>query len=256
MIKEKLSKTPILITLSFILSVFSLSASAAVGSVPAGLQNFNVSFTDCTESIGVGLAPTANVQELVPAEFIPVGIGQPVTPLVVRTSQCSISVNGQNARVGEIVQIGPVIVPPDFTGDINNYTIFYYTSDIRLALRLNFAGVNAQFVPTIGYHKGADNSFTVNVPLPGNPRFRLNGSVAPSPQPAGSFTANWWQKTWNGTVKMKTEVPMIKIGGANLLLTTNPNNALGELIGGDTFGFPIVQQFNVFSAAQMTVTTQ
>jgi hypothetical protein len=40
-----------------------------------------------------------------------------------------------------------VIVPPDFTGDINNYTLFYYTSDAKLAHHLTKLGVNIQHVP-------------------------------------------------------------------------------------------------------------
>lgn len=246
---------PFLIIVTICILALAAFANGSANAPEFQLQNFNVSFANCTESIGVGLAPTANVQAVVPADFIPVGIGQPVTPLVVRTSRCSISVNGQNARVGEIVQIGAVIVPPDGTGDINNYTIFYYTSDLRLALRLNLAGVSAQFTPTIDYDRGGNNSFSVNVPFPANPRFRLNGTVTPSPQPAGSFTANWWQKTWWGTVKMKTAVPVIKIGGANLVLTTNGQSQLGQLIGGDSLGFPIIQQVNTFASATMTVST-
>lgn len=217
-------------------------------------QDFQVNFTNCIESIGVGLAPTANIRPLVPAEFILAGDGQPVTPLVVRTARCSTSVGGNASNVAEIVQIGPVIIPPDGTGDINNYTLLYYTSDLRLALRLLLSGVGAQFVPTIDYHKGSDNSFSVRVPLPGIPRFTVSGTVTPSTQPAGSFVANWWQKTYRGNVKMNTNVPVIKIGGANLTLNTNANGILGQIIGGDTLGFPIIQQFNSFANAQMNVT--
>jgi hypothetical protein len=218
-------------------------------------QDFQVSFTGCLESIGVGLIPTANARLFVPAEFILAGDGQSVTPLVVRTARCSVSVGGNGSNVSEIVQIGAVIVPPDGTGDINNYTMFYYTSDLRLALRLLLSGVSAEFVPTIDYHKGNDNSFSVRVPLPGIPRLTVNGTVSPSPQPSGSFVANWWQKTSRGNVKMSTNVPVIKIGGANLTLNTNPNGLLGQIIGGNTLGFPIIQQFNTFANAQMNVTT-
>jgi len=218
-------------------------------------QDFQVNFSDCIESIGVGLVPTPNVRPFVPAEFILAGDGQPVTPLVVRTARCSISVSGNDSRVGEIVQTGAVIVPPDGTGDINNYTLFYYTSDLRLALRLLLSGVGAQFVPTIDYHKRNDNSFSVRVPVPGIPRLTISGTVTPSSQPAGSFVANWWQKTFSGNVKMNTNVPIIKIGGANLTLNTNTNSILGQIIVGDTLNFPVIQQFNSFANAQMNITS-
>jgi hypothetical protein len=216
--------------------------------------DFQVNFSNCVESIGVGLVPTNNAQQYIPAGFILVGAGQPVTPLVVRTAKCAITFNNQT-RIGEIVQIGAVIVPPDGTGDINNYTFFYYTDDLRLASRLFLTGVPAQFVPIIDYQQGADNSFSVRVPLPGIPHFTVSGTVMPSPNPAGSFTANWWRKSLRGRVKMNTNVPVINIGGANLELKSNPNGLLGQIIGGETLGFPAVQQFNSFANAQMNVST-
>jgi hypothetical protein len=98
--------------------------SEAASVSPDGSANFPVEFTDCVESIGVTLVPTALARACVPAQFILVGEGQPVTPLVVRTASCrGISVSGHEPKAGEIVHIGLVIVPPDGTGDINNYTI-------------------------------------------------------------------------------------------------------------------------------------
>ena len=244
---------------------FAVSIMAMIGSAvrthAQTPQSFNqspgfaVEFTNCVESIGVTLVPTASARAYVPNQFILAGEGQPVTPLVVRTARCGgIATAGNGSGTGEIVQIGAVIVPPDFTGDINNYTIWYYTTDIRLALRLILAGVSAQWVPTIDYeYHSPANSFDVRVPLPGIPRLALSGTVAPSPQPAGSFVANWWQTTAGGSIKMSTNVPVINIGGADLTMTTNQHGPLGQLIGGSSTGFPIIQQFNTFGAAHMQV---
>ena len=219
----------------------------------ASSQHADVEFTDCIESIGVGLVATEAARALVPARFTLAGEGQPVTPLVVRTSDCGgISVEGRRARAGTIVQIGAVIVPPDFTGDINNYTILYYTSDVGLAILLNLAGVTAQYVPNLtdDYDAG---QLHVRVPRPGRPVLSVDGQVGASPVPTGSFRANWWQSARHGVVKMDTNVPVIAIGTANLMLTTNPRGPLGELIGGGSIGFPILQQFNLFSNAHMEV---
>lgn len=217
---------------------------------------FAVEFTDCVESIGVTLVPTASARAYVPQSFILAGEGQPVTPLVVRTAHCrGIATDGHGPRAGDIVQIGAVIVPPDFTGDINNYAIWYYTTDLRLALQLLQAGVRAQYVPTIDYDYDAqDNTLHVRVPLPGLPRFVLSGNVTPSPQPAGSFVANWWQTAHGSTTKMSTSVPVINVGGADLILTTSPHGPLGQLVGSSSTGFPIIQQFNTFASAEMQVT--
>jgi hypothetical protein len=180
-----------------------------------------------------------------------------VTPLVVRTARCGIAIDGGRARHGEIVQVGAVIVPPDFSGDMNNYTIWYETSDLYLALRLALAGVHAQFVATLDYdYQPGDPAFHVAVPLPGIPRLDLSGTVTPSTQSAGSFLANWWQATPTGIVKMGTNVAVIDIGGGDLTLTTAPQGLLGQLLGGSSSRFLILQQFNTFVAARMNVTTQ
>jgi hypothetical protein len=222
---------------------------------PSGL---GVEFTGCVESIGVGLIPTERARALVPPEFLLAGEGGPVTPIVVRTARCDgIAVDGGQASAGTIVQIGVVIVPPDFTGDINNYTLWYYTSNLELAVRLERVGVRAQYAPSLDYSydpgAGGPGSLHIAVGSPGEPPLRLDGIVMVSDAPAGSFEANWWVKANRRTVKMDTVVPEIFIGGADLLLTARSQSQLGRLIGGDTLGFPVLQQFNTFATARMDV---
>ena len=121
-------------------------ASTAIHPAQAGhsATPFAVEFEGCVESIGVALAPIANVLALTPPEFIPVGAGGPVSPIVVRTADCAgIAVDGGKSKAGSVGQIGAVIVPPDGAGDINNYTFWYYTTSEKLAHRLQDLGVMA-----------------------------------------------------------------------------------------------------------------
>ena len=235
----------------------SIGAHDVLGAPPAP---FGVEFKGCVESIGVDLAPTANVVAMTPPGFIPVGIGTPTSPIVVRTSDCTgIAVDGGKSKPGSIVQVGAVIVPPAPSGeDIDNYTFWYYTSNQQLAHRLQEAGVSAQYVETIEYvlepgRVGRPNVFAVAVRRPGEPRFIVVGTVVPSATPSGSFRAVWWQKTAAGTVRMDTSVPVIAIGSADLTLATSPGNALSALVGASIMNFPILQQFNVFVGAHMDV---
>ena len=158
---------------------------------------------------------------------------------------------------GSIVQIGAVIVPPEpGIGDINNYTFWYCTTDEKLAKCLQDLGVSAQHAQTIRYdldpgEAGVTNDLSVTVRRPGDPRFTVSGTVIPSRTPSGSFEAIWWQKTAVGTIRMYTKVPVIAISSADLTLATDPANALGMLIGGSTLGFPIIQQFNMFTSAHL-----
>jgi hypothetical protein len=234
------------------IALFSAAIHPAQAAQSATL--FGVDFEDCVESIGVALAPIANVLALTPSEFIPVGVGGPVSPIVVRTADCAgIAVDGAKSKPGSVVQVGAVIVPPDSAGDINNYTFWYYTTSAKLAHRLQDVGVAAQHVANIDYDLDTANHLSVAVERPGDPRFLIAGTVVPSPVPAGSFEAIWWQKTAAGNVRMDTKVPVIAIGSANLTLATGADNALGTLIGGAELAFPIVQQFNVFPTAHMDV---
>lgn len=217
-------------------------------------KGFSVEFTHVVESIGVDLVPTELAQLLVPDDFILAGDGGPVTPIVVRTAHADISINGGRPRRGTIVQIGLVIVPPDFSGDINNYLLDYYTTDARLAHHLNKLGVNARHVENIDFDldrdHGADTAqMTVSVPR----TLSLSGEVAASHTAAGSFDAIWWSQTSKGILRMETSVPEIFIGTADLELTTDPDGPLGQLLGGGTSNFVVLQQFNLFRKAQMEV---
>lgn len=242
-----------MIRFAFSAMALLLCASMVQASEPL-LSSFDVRFDSAVETIGVDLVPTVSVLPKIPAGFTPVGIGDPVTPIVVRTARCNVTIFGQTLQRRKIVQVGAVIIPPDGTGDINNYTLYYYTDDIRLALLLNLVGVQAQYVPTLQYKVGQSGEFTLKAPLPAVPQLNIGGTVFPSSQPAGSFIANWWQQSAWTTVKMQTTVPVIKIGGADLELTTPPSSSLANIVGGTVLTFPLLQQFNQFESAVMVIT--
>ena len=85
------------------LNVQAKAASLSSNGALDHSANFPVEFTDCVESIGVTLVPTASARAYVPNQFILAGDGQPVTPLVVRTARCvGIAVDGHRARPGEL----------------------------------------------------------------------------------------------------------------------------------------------------------
>lgn len=86
-------------------------------------------------------------------------------------------------------------MPPAPSGeDIDNYTFWYYTSDPKLAHRPQDLGVAAQHVETIDYdldlsEAAISDDLAVTVRRPGDPRFAIAGTVAPSASSGGSFRA-------------------------------------------------------------------
>jgi hypothetical protein len=231
---------------------------------PVDAQSVTVAFDGCVESIGVALLPIDDVRAEVPDSFVLAGEGGPVTPLAVRTAHCDdIRIGRYRAGEADIVQIGAVVVPPDGTGDINNYLLWYQTTNIELALVLNLLyGVSAEYVPRIDYQIGqtaSDGSapFHVRVRLPGSPRLSIDGRVTAAGFPASNFVAIWWEETHRGRVRMSTFVASGTVGSAALALTTPARSELADLIGATDLGFPILQQFNTLhGVVPMTVTVE
>ena len=76
---------------------------------------------------------------------------------MVRVADCrALSIDGGAPEAGIVAQLGVSIVSPDGTGDINNYTAWYYTTSKRLAVALRHLGVRAQGQQHDGTEKSDD----------------------------------------------------------------------------------------------------
>jgi hypothetical protein len=230
---------------------------SAFGLMSAGPQ---FDLRGCVESVYGAMVPTAKARPLVPARYSLVGELAPVTPLVVRTSRCStITVDTRTSDAGALAQIGLVIVPPDGTGNVNLYQLWYYTDVATLADTLRDARVPAQFVANLAYNytscgNAVSCPFWVNVPWPGDPTFAVAGSVTASDVSTGPFTANWWQDRAGSTIKMQSSAPNVHQGVSDLAVHTDPASGLGRLIGGSTAGSDVLKQFNLLGSDHITVT--
>ena len=224
-----------------------------------GPSGFGVEFSDCVESIGVGLAPIEQVRALVPREFQLVGEGGAVTPIVVRTARCGrIAVDGHRPKAGTIVQVGAVIVPPDSSGDINNFTLWYYTSDEELR-------------PPPLERRSACSACA-------DDRLRVRAGRGRWPEPvprprAQARPSDLAARGDRGGIRHPCGVvrgQLVGEGGREeredehegardfhrrrgSLAQHAQASPLGRLIGGDSMVFPVLQQFNQFAGAQMEV---
>jgi hypothetical protein len=242
--------------------VFCMSCAGAdpedLGAEPQALvgRDLNVDFSGCTEFAGIGFIPAANARPLVPARYVLAGDATNAL-IVVRTARCKQAlVDGLKSRSGTLSQIGIGLVGPDTTADINNYTLWYTTTDPLLSAGLLTRGVRAELDPSLRFAfepSGAGGSLSVTDHPLFAPAYQLLGPVVTSTAASVTFTASWWRNSAAGTAHMRSTFPAIRFGGGTMTLTTDPHSALGRLIGGASLTFPALDSYNSFDSAHMVV---
>lgn len=222
-------------------------------------SSLEVSFQDCSELASITTISVAEARKVVPSSFALAGDASGA-PFVVRVADCSaVSIDGHRPESGTVAQLGVSVVSPDGTGDINNYTAWYYTTSVRLASRLRVLGIPAQYVPRLAYDfvpnaAQSGGALTIAVPPPGHPAFRVSATVVEPGPGAIPFVANWWKQSGSRRIKMSTPIPSIHFGGATSTLQTARFGALGRLLESSTETFAVFDSFNRFASAPMTVT--
>jgi hypothetical protein len=231
--------------------------AAAEESVTTG---FSVDFSQCTEFAGVGPVDFTRASSLVQPAFTTLPVGS-TAAIVVRATRCAgAQVNGGPAFPTVISQIGIEIVPPDGTGDINNYTLIYVTDNARLALAFRLAGLPAIFDPAITYEftydsTGKSGELYVEAEGTGLPAYFLTGTESDLSGAGLDFRANWWYQGFAGVIKQASDFPDIAFGSANVTLHTSRESILGKLIGGNSDAdFHFLPVRGVYATAHMDVT--
>jgi hypothetical protein len=227
----------------------------------ADIRSFKVQFVGCTEFVGWGPVSLAAAQPLVPAGYAIAGAASGQAAIVVRATSCEdVSVDQSPTQPTELSQIGINLVPPDGTGDINNYTVIYVTNNQSLAKHFQIAGLPAVFDAQLTYEytlapDGLSGELYATAAGEELPAYFLFGTeTEPPPTSQQSFLANWWFTGPEGWMKQSTLFPVISFGMAAVSLYTSNVSWLGKLIGGNTDGnFPILSVRGVYPAATMTV---
>jgi hypothetical protein len=197
-----------------------LLAGSAMALRADGGHGFNASLRDCTELIGFGPVDFAQARSLAPAGYTLVSINGSAG-LVIRASRCEgASVDGSAEKPTIVAQVGIAVIPPDGTGDINNYTLQYATDHQQLAQALNQAGLPAVLdrAPAYEFTAGADGRGELYAAVSPalQPAWFLTGVAEPPPGAGGPVAAN------------------CRYGAANFSLHTSKVSILGSLIGGNT----------------------
>lgn len=222
-------------------------------------RGFYVDFVTCTEFAGVGPVDLAKASALVPSAFTTLTVGS-TGGVVVRATSCqALSVNGGRKVPTNISQIGIEIVPPDGTGDINNFTLLYVSDNLELVLAFRGAVVPALYDPTLTYQftydsTGKAGELYVEVESGGLPAYFLTGTETDPTAPGSDFKANWWYAAPHLVVKQASDFPDIAFGVPTVSFHTDRNSALGKLIGGNTDSdFHLFPVRGIYPAAHMEV---
>jgi hypothetical protein len=221
-------------------------------------QPFDVEFTNCEDTAGITPISRAAAEGTLPDGFQLTGTGD-TAPFVVRLANCQgVSVQGHPARPATVVQVGVNILAPDGnTDNLNNYTGWYYTDHLELAIRLELIGVHVEWVPDLKYQytkNAAGTGGTLLVKVPGIPSLTINGTVNEPVVTPVQYISDWWHTGARGTVQMKSTLPAIAFGTApTLTITTPPNSAIASLIGGTTATFTTFHSFSRSSPEHMHV---
>jgi hypothetical protein len=245
------------------LPVISVIASLTFSAAAQSRNDFSVDFTNCSEFAGEGPVSLAAAKPLVPEEFTINGASSGTANIVVRATSCaSITVNGRDPRPTSLSQIGINIVPPDGTGDINNYTLLYVSNNPILVEHFLAAGLPAHYDPLLSYEYSAPSTANGNLyvsvashDLP--PYFIYGPETAPPPNSASDFLANWWYEPRRGvTMLQQTNLPAISFGTSSVTLYTAADSELGKLIGGNTFrNYSVLALRGVYPSGHMEVST-
>ena len=221
--------------------------------------DFDVTFRDCTEFVGIGLVPYAQARDLVPTAFDLAGDGVDAI-VVVRVSDCDeVAFEHGHAKPGTLTQIGITIVGPDAAADIDNYTLWYGTDNRKLQRELDQAGVDAVLLDDIDYSFADDGTGTgpLDIAVEATcdlPDHAIAGTAtAPTSAPT-LFVARWHREGPHGDVVMETTFPDIQFSSAVTTLTTSAGSDLADLIGAASLTFPILDSYNAFTEAPMAVT--
>lgn len=235
------------------------AGSAARAGEP-GARGFSVDFSQCTEFAGVGPVDLARASSLVQPAFTTLSVGSTAAIVVRATSCASAQVNGGPGIPTIISQIGIEIVPPDGSGDINNFTLIYATDNAQLALAFRLVGLPAIFDPTITYEftydaTGKSGELYVEAGGAGLPAYFLTGTEADPTGGSSDFKANWWYRGFSGVIKQASDFPNIAFGVANVSLHTSRESVLGKLIAANTDAdFHFLPVRGVYATAHMDVT--
>ena len=255
-------------------SVLRIACSIAVAAGVTGQasatdsRNFNVTFKDCTEFVGVTPMDRTKADALVPNTFMVARLSDTdpnKASMVVRVAnRKSVSVDGGPGKRGSVAHIGINIKAPTGapSANIDNYTVAYASDNEELVEMLQRAGVPAELDRNLTYQfKPMGNSsgeVYAAITTERTPHWFVHGPTGKSVFGPMPFVANWWRGGHDSVTTMSTDIGSIEFFDASAVsFFTSSSNVIGKLIGGNKIeNFTELPVRGVFYRAEMEVTVR
>jgi hypothetical protein len=235
--------------------------SLAIGApVQAGGKDFTADFNSCDEFVGLGYVNALRARELVPPQYELAGDATTAV-LVVRVVSCSeAAIDGKKSGAARTAQIGVMLNVTNSDADIDNYLLWFATDSGTLHGKLQAAGIATSNTQQLSYSwrpSGGQGPLPIDVSAPNFPTVSLRGDALTPSDPPQEFKANWYADGRHGQLRMHTTFPVLRFGGATLVLTAAAGSELAQLIGATTLSFdPNYNWHNAWPSASMDATLQ
>ena len=223
-------------------------------------REVRATFTNCIEFGGVGLVPTANVQNLVPSQYVLIPGPPGLSIAVAHMAKCQeIRVGDGVGQPGLMGHLGVLIVPPTGTGAFNNYLFSHVTDDARLFSALKSAGLQTTYMnPHMRFDvagSGSSTTLSAAAQKPHGLAFGLSGPFGlPDPmQPPGTNLINYWTDSHRaGNAVLEYSISGLRVQPTPDVVLNAVGSDLQAIVGGSTLSFPFFAAGESFESTTLT----
>lgn len=234
--------------------------AAATQSELGEARQVQASFSNCIEFGGVGLVPTANVQDRVPSQYMLIPGPPGLSIFVAHMAKCQeIKVGDRPGHPGLMGHLGVLIIPPTGTGNFNNYLFSHVTDDPALFSALKGAGLKTTYInPHMRFDVlGSGSSTTLDAAAQHPPKlaFGLSGPFAlpESSQPPGSNLINYWTDSGRaGNAVLEYSISGLRVQPTPGVVLNAVGSDLQAIVGSAPLSFPFFAAGESFESTTLT----
>lgn len=233
---------------------------AANQSLLGAAREMQATFSNCIEFGGVGLVPTANVQDRVPSQYMLIPGPPGLSIFVAHMAKCqAIKVGDGPGRAGIMGHLGVLIVPPTGTGAFNNYLFSHVTDHAGLFAALKVAGLQTTYInPHLRFDvlgSGSSTTLDAAAQRPHELAFGLSGPFAlpDASQPPGTNLINYWTDSNRaGNAVLEYNITGLRVQPTPSVVLNAVGADLQAMVGSAPLPFPFFAAGESFENTTLT----